>query len=136
MLCSRSYFEIVSRLSDDYGRLFEYSGVRHDKHVREHDVYEVRTPTAAATSGYDLPVVPATVSVPPQMNVSDGLLDGLSGILAKFEGPLAKVLVRRAFSNGAGLEEGVKAIASQMHDPKEADEFVRLAKALHKTSGT
>ncbi len=49
LLVSRSYFEVVSRLSEDYGRLFEYRGARADKHVREHDIYQV-TPPAARTA--------------------------------------------------------------------------------------
>ena len=54
VLVSQSYFEVVSRLSDDYKPLFRYDSVRKDKHVREHVVYEL-TPSnsgasAAATS--------------------------------------------------------------------------------------
>lgn len=41
VLVARSYFEVVSRLSDDYAHLFRYEGSRTDKHVREHEVYAV-----------------------------------------------------------------------------------------------
>lgn len=41
VLVSRSYYEVVSRLSDEYSRLFSYEGSRTDKHVREHEVYAV-----------------------------------------------------------------------------------------------
>jgi outer membrane biosynthesis protein TonB len=41
ILVSRSYFEVVSCLSDGYVRLFHYEGSRTDKHVREHEVYAV-----------------------------------------------------------------------------------------------
>ena len=40
-LVSRSYYEVVSRLSDDYSELFHYEGARTDKHVREHEVYAI-----------------------------------------------------------------------------------------------
>jgi len=40
-LVSRSYYEVVSRLSEDYVKLFNYQGARTDKHVREHEVYAV-----------------------------------------------------------------------------------------------
>jgi class 3 adenylate cyclase len=40
-LVSRSYYEVVSRLSDGYSKLFHYEGPRTDKHVREHEVYAV-----------------------------------------------------------------------------------------------
>ncbi|MFZ5558009.1 MAG: adenylate/guanylate cyclase domain-containing protein [Pseudomonadota bacterium] len=39
VLVSRSYFEVVSRISEGYASLFEYRGVRTDKHVRAHEVY-------------------------------------------------------------------------------------------------
>ncbi len=41
VLVSRSYFEVVTRISEDYARLFAYQGSRTDKHVREHEIYEV-----------------------------------------------------------------------------------------------
>jgi class 3 adenylate cyclase len=40
-LVSRSYYEVVSRLSDGYSKLFHYEGPRTDKNVREHEVYAV-----------------------------------------------------------------------------------------------
>jgi hypothetical protein len=41
LLVSRSFYEVVSRLSDVYENLFEHVGERHDKHVRAHEVYNV-----------------------------------------------------------------------------------------------
>ena len=42
VLVSRSFYEVVSCLSEDYGKLFHYEGSRTDKHVREHEVYAVQ----------------------------------------------------------------------------------------------
>jgi class 3 adenylate cyclase len=41
ILVSRSYYEIMARLSEDYARLFHYEGAKTDKHVREHEVYAI-----------------------------------------------------------------------------------------------
>lgn len=41
ILASRSYYDVVSCLSDEYAKLFEFEGSRTDKHVREHEVYVV-----------------------------------------------------------------------------------------------
>lgn len=41
ILASRSYFDVVSCLSDEYARIFSYEGSRTDKHVREHEIYVV-----------------------------------------------------------------------------------------------
>ncbi len=39
VMVSHSYYDIISRFSHDYTQLFVYEGTRHDKHVREHEVY-------------------------------------------------------------------------------------------------
>lgn len=41
VLVSRSYFEVVSHISEGYAKLFNYEGSRTDKHVREHEIYSV-----------------------------------------------------------------------------------------------
>jgi hypothetical protein len=43
LLVSRSFYEVASRLSDDYANMFTHEGSRSDKHVREHEVYSVVT---------------------------------------------------------------------------------------------
>jgi len=52
VLVSRSYFEIVSHISEGYTKLFTYQGSRTDKHVREHEIYSVgyATPEIALKS--------------------------------------------------------------------------------------
>lgn len=41
ILVSRSYYDAASRLSQEYTGMFQYCGARTDKHVREHEVYEI-----------------------------------------------------------------------------------------------
>ena len=48
LLVSRSFYEVVSRLSKEYGALFEFEGQRDDKHQRAHEFYSV---VAEAHSG-------------------------------------------------------------------------------------
>ncbi len=50
VLVSRSYFEVVSHISEGYGQLFKYEGSRTDKHVREHEVYSVGYTTGSRPS--------------------------------------------------------------------------------------
>jgi len=38
---SRSFFDMVSRLSDRYAKLFRFEGARTDKNAREHQVYVI-----------------------------------------------------------------------------------------------
>ena len=44
ILVSRSYYEAVSRLSQEYVGMFDYQGSRTDKHVREHEVFAIGHP--------------------------------------------------------------------------------------------
>jgi class 3 adenylate cyclase len=53
ILVARSYYEVVSCLSDAYGKLFHYEGSRTDKHVREHEVYAVGDSTLELKLKYE-----------------------------------------------------------------------------------
>ena len=48
VLVSRSYYEVVTRISRGLCALFAYQGSRTDKHVREHELYELVAPGAEA----------------------------------------------------------------------------------------
>ncbi len=48
LLVSRSFYEVASRLSKEYGALFKLEGKRDDKHQRTHEIYSV---VAEAHSG-------------------------------------------------------------------------------------
>ena len=41
LLVSRSFHDVVACLSEEYFNLFAYLGTRHDKHVKEYDIYEI-----------------------------------------------------------------------------------------------
>ncbi|MBF0565444.1 MAG: adenylate/guanylate cyclase domain-containing protein [Nitrospirae bacterium] len=47
ILVSRSFYEVIANLSQDYMKLFHFMGTRHDKHVKEHTVYEIVSPGQA-----------------------------------------------------------------------------------------
>ncbi|MBI3221642.1 MAG: hypothetical protein HYZ46_00820 [Nitrosomonadales bacterium] len=70
---SRTYYDFVSRLSDEYATLFQYRGEQKDKHGREHQVYELidgATPVAesiqpgSAVSGPAIKLEPFNFEVP------------------------------------------------------------------------
>ncbi|MGH8693761.1 MAG: PEGA domain-containing protein, partial [Burkholderiales bacterium] len=49
ILASRSYFEMVSHISEGYAKLFRNEGSRTDKNVREHEIYSVGYTNAVDT---------------------------------------------------------------------------------------
>jgi len=50
ILVSRSYYEVVSCLTQEYAKLFHYLGTRSDKHVRQHEVYAILLPSEQANA--------------------------------------------------------------------------------------
>jgi hypothetical protein len=68
ILVSRSYYEVVSRLTQEYSQLFRFVGAREDKHVREHELYEVAVGGSSGTPDSPAEVAVATddLTPPPQ----------------------------------------------------------------------
>lgn len=64
ILVSRSYYEITSRLTEEITGMFAYFGVKQDKHIREHEVYVIRSSgeAAAATAAEEPAAQPAAVA--------------------------------------------------------------------------
>jgi len=100
ILVSRSFYEVVSRLSEEYGRLFQYAGLHKDKHVREHELYEVHG--GAGASGLEeepapeAPAVPEPVARPEPAAFPAELLTRITRALTAHLGPMAGVVVQRA----------------------------------------
>jgi class 3 adenylate cyclase len=93
ILVSRSYYEIVSRVSEEYARLFQYAGLHRDKHVREHEVYEVHGGAGAGPQpGGD--AAPAAAAPPPAFSAD--FLETVTRALTGHLGPVAKLIVHRA----------------------------------------
>ena len=115
ILVSRSYYEIVSRLSQEYTRLFQYLGIHRDKHVREHEVYVMTAGGEGATAPSADQAEAATAAGPPGRvestefvpigggHFEPAVLARVEGALAEGMGPLARVLVRKAAKTAPDL---------------------------------
>jgi class 3 adenylate cyclase len=115
ILVSRSYYEIVSRLSQEYTRLFQYLGIHRDKHVREHEVYVMTAGGAGAvTPAADQAEAAAAAGPPGRVESTEfvplagghfepAVLARVEGALAEGMGPLARVLVRKAAKTAPDL---------------------------------
>lgn len=115
ILVSRSYYEIVSRLSQEYTRLFQYFGIHRDKHVREHEVYVMTAGGPGATTPAADQAEAAAAAGPPGRvestefvpvagpHFDPAVLARVEGALAEGLGPLARVLVRKAAKTAPDL---------------------------------
>jgi DNA-binding Lrp family transcriptional regulator len=72
ILASRSFYDVVARLSPEYANRFRYLGLRKDKHGRDHQIYEWSTPEAA-----EFQAMVAAETLP-----GKGKSDDLSGLAA------------------------------------------------------
>lgn len=100
---SRSFYEVIGCLSQEYAELFSYLGKRADKHVREFDVYEV-APARAGTGGLD--AMQASASSTTSGKAWDPAeLQSRIGLLTEEIGPMARILVQRAAQRAGTLEE-------------------------------
>lgn len=61
LLVSRSYFEVVSQLSQDYNKELHHLGLRADKHDHQHDIYELAVEVVRVN---DFPNVSTAASTP------------------------------------------------------------------------
>ncbi len=132
ILVSRSYYEVVSCLSEEYLRLFHYQGVRQDKHVRSHEVYEVFVSAPGAQDTAE----PARMVEPPAASAAAtageraasefdaAWLSTLAASLAKHIGPIATVLVQKTARKSATREDLVRALADAIPVPERRAEFL------------
>jgi class 3 adenylate cyclase len=128
ILVSRSYFEVVGCLSSTHAALFRYLGVRQDKHVREHVIYEVQI---GAQDPHD-PTVESTTALPKEpLQLSPEALASVETALTRELGPMAKVILLRALAEStdecafyqrlaAAVPDGPHRAAFLAHCPSEA----------------
>ena len=140
ILVSRSYYEVVSRLAPDYAQLFQYVGLHRDKHVREHEVYEVQLApplgrAAAETVGQRPPPaadssIHAPAAVEGHRALDPACIERLASALAREIGPVAKLIVRRAAERAAGEGALMDAVAEHVPAANRAGFLARRSDLL------
>ena len=135
ILVSRSYYEVVSRLAPDYAQLFQYVGSHRDKHVREHEVYEVhlvpplgRVAVGPVDSGTALAAdspIHAPAPVVRAVPFDPAFVERLASALAREIGPVAKLIVRRAAERAAGEGALLDAVAEHVPAASRASFLAR-----------
>lgn len=136
ILVSRSYYEVVSTLSDDYRKLFRFGGSREDKHVREHVVYELTQP-GSKNPAPEPPEVQATPPPPPApaspsvaASFDPATLKAIEQSLMAYLGPIAPVLVQRESRNTADLQTLCQNLAASISKTAEREAFLKSCRSL------
>jgi class 3 adenylate cyclase len=127
ILVSRSYYEVVSRLSPEYGQLFHYAGLHKDKHVREHEVYEVQLSASARGEPAAASPAPEVLEAPAGPRFEPVLLARVTSALAREIGPVAKIIVRKAADRALDARSLCEALALNVPEPGRAAFLAGLA---------
>lgn len=131
ILVSRSYYEVVVRLTEGNERLFRYMGTKRDKHIREHQLYAFSLHREAAAE--------LATTLPPEDEVPDraggaavaavarlapDFVAAAERRLAGHVGPLAKVMVARAAARARSAAEFGDTLAALIQDPADRASFL------------
>jgi class 3 adenylate cyclase len=140
LLVSRSYYEVVSCLSDSHVKMFSYLGLRKDKHVRQHEVYEVASHRSETSPEEHLNrdaleavfyPEPAQTLAPDAATAgfTDELLGKITEQLAVHVGPMAKILVKKAVKKANSIETLYQMLAGDIPSGDERRQFLDSMKS-------
>lgn len=138
ILVSRSFYEVVACLSNEYAQMFQYLGAHTDKHIREYIIYEVivpprrpgatitalptATPVTTVSTGVPVPSAQGTTLRVPTWEPH--LLEQAEALLGHYLGPVARVLVAQAAQETAKGSELGERLASHMEQERERQQFL------------
>jgi hypothetical protein len=122
ILVSRSFYDVVSCLSDEYRDLFSHQGLHTDKHVREHELYEIGfvDPDRSVTINQRMQVLETRSRLPQEQ------LNQLEKALEPHVGDHAHVLVQAKAMSAYDFATLRNALATYIADPVARESFSRI----------
>jgi class 3 adenylate cyclase len=135
ILVSRSFYEVVSCLSDSYNQLFKYGGVRKDKHVREHTVYDLLVPggegvsTPAECPIDNVPVKSCSLALNPER------VGRIEKFLTPIIGPMAHHLIKTHTARAGTPMELHRSLTAFIPAKADQEAFLRFCVAEFQDAG-
>lgn len=122
ILVSRSFYDVVSCLSDEYRDLFADRGTHTDKHVREHELYEIGfvDPDRSVTLTERMQVLETRTRIP------EDQLAFLEAELQPHIGDHAHVLVQANALGAADFASLRNTLATYIAEPAAREAFLRV----------
>ncbi len=142
ILISRSFYEVVGCLSEEYTSLFEHVGMRKDKHIRKHDLYRVRTAKEMAdVIEKKKKKAAGEITLADMMVAEDSpsliLSETLSIIQQQFEialishiGPIGKVLIQKEFKANNSPTHIMRNLATHIQQETAKNQFLTSAQDI------
>jgi len=129
VLVSRSYYDVISRITDDTADMFQYLGQYEDKHGRLHEVYSAQGHRGGHTTGTTRREGPSTgythtLPVKSTKPLEPDEVHEVEMDLARLIGPLARILVRKAQPLAPTIQALRNALAPSIQEPKAREAFI------------
>jgi hypothetical protein len=124
ILVSRSFYEVVSRLSDSYGPMFSFVGDRKDKHARAHLVYQLAPAGEGALPPNASVIAEPSASTTPPAQFDAAALHHLEVLLVPVLGPIARHVIQDVSRKHANLADLCSELATQFAGNKERTKFL------------
>jgi len=133
LLVSRSFYNVVSCMSDEYQNMFHYLGRHADKHVRKHALYEVVSKGEGESGGNpDVRFEPVyedeSETEEQQPDSAPGfdpvILANFEKNLAEYVGPMAGILTQKAAKQAHSLDELRRLLAEEIPEEDERHQFL------------
>ena len=146
ILISRSFYEVVGCLSEEYTSLFEHVGMRKDKHVRKHDLYRVRTAKEMADVIEKKKKEAIGKITPSDMMIAEELplpilSETLNIIQQQFEialishiGPIGKILIQKEFKANNSPTHIMRNLATHLQQETAKNQFLTRAQDIIDTT--
>ncbi len=134
LLVSRSFYDVVSCMSDECKNMFHYLGLRADKHVRKHDVYEVMSHEEAEDHNNNMDAgsekIEQEAVFVQQSDVSsifdEATLKKVEKDLVDYVGPMAKIMVKKASKKAQSLVELRRILADEIPTEDNRRQFLTM----------
>jgi len=123
ILVSRSFYEVVSCLSDGYPPMFSLVGARKDKHAREHLVYQL-APAGEGASPPNASAAVASAPTTPPAPFDAAVLDRLEPLLAPVLGPIARHVIEDVSRKHGNLADLCSELAANFAGNQERAKFL------------
>lgn len=128
ILVSRSFYEVIACLSQEYAPLFTNLGIRKDKHGKVHELHALKIPAqnGAVTTRVTQLLTEHERAAPSPLapDRSEAELKRLAQELAESIGPLAMVLVKKAASRAEDNETFYRSLADALPEGAQRQRFL------------
>jgi hypothetical protein len=122
---SRAYYDVVSRISTGGEAMFEYLGVRQDKHKRSYEIYTLIDSHKVGAAGVEeVPDPGNTVLEASSEPITAQDLIDIEIDLIRAIGPLAHVLVKKSLSRASSAQELRELLSVSIQDMAVRENFV------------